>query len=225
MALTFPLPLADFLDLLPVAGVSFDLGEAMQSDETGGGELLVAELGARLWEGRVVLGAMDYREAQDAAALIDLIRAPGRSFLLADLRRRGPASDPAGTVLSAFNPFGPTRLANTQSGGREIVLTGLPASFVLSRGDRLAFDYGSPARCAWHRIVTGNTADSFGDSTGWMEVVPPIRPGVTGTPTVTLLRPALRAVYRPGSWQPGETRDRLVTGASFGWVQQLAGLA
>lgn len=199
MPLTFPLSLAAWQDLLPVAQMRLELDEAMQSDETGGGEVFAADIGAALWQGELVLAPSTRLLSSRHQALIAAVRSPGRPFHVTDLTRPYPAADPAGTVLGSFNAFAPTVLANSQNGGREIVLSGLHANYVLSPGDWLHFDYGSsPARRALHQVVTGNTADSFGDSTDWIEVVPPVRP-FTGTPAVTLARPSCKAVYVPGS--------------------------
>lgn len=214
MALTFPLSLASFLDALPIAACDFDLGEALQVDETGGGEQLIAELGARLWSGRYLLAPMTFDETTAARALIDLIRAPGRAFLATDLRQRGPRSDPTGAILGAATPT----LTATQTAGREITLAGLPAGYVLARGDMVGFSYATSKR-ALHRVVAGGTANGSG-TLAWAEVVPAVR-AFTGTPAVTLLRPVVKAVILPGSVQPGEWSARLVSGMSFGFIQTL----
>jgi hypothetical protein len=212
MALTFPLSLANFLDKLPVAACDFDLSEAMQADETGGGEQLLAELGARVWTGRYLMAPMTFDEATAASALIDLIRAPGRAFLATDLRQRGPRGDPLGVILGAATPT----VTATQAAGREITIAGLPAGYVLAPGDMLSFVYATSKR-ALHRVVVGGVA-SGGGTLAWAEVIPAVRT-FAGTPAVTLLRPVAKAVIQPGTFQPGEWRDRLVTGMSFGFAQ------
>lgn len=212
MALTFPLSLAAFLDLLPVAACDFDLGEALQGDETGGGEELLAELGARVWTGRYLLAPMTFDEATAAKALIDLIRAPGRAFLATDLRQKGPRGDPNGVILGASTPT----LTATQSAGREVTIAGLPAGYVLAPGDMLGFTYASTKR-ALHRVVVGGTANGAG-TLAWAEVIPAVR-AFTGTPAVTLVRPVAKAVIQPGSFQPGDWQNRLVSGMSFGFTQ------
>lgn len=212
MALTFPLSLTDFLDKLPVAACDFDLSEALMSDETGGGEQLLAGNGARLWSGRYLLAPMTFDEATAAKALIDLIRAEGRAFLATDLRQRGPRGDPNGVILGASTPT----LTATQTAGREITIAGLPAGYVLAPGDMVGFTYATSKR-ALHRVVVGGTANG-GGTLAWAEVIPAVR-AFTGTPAITLLRPVAKAVIGAGSFQPGEWRDRLVSGMSFGFMQ------
>lgn len=219
MALTFPLTLAQFVDLLPVASCRFDLGEALQTDETGGGEMLTSVLGARLWAGRYAMAPMTLDEATAAQGLIDLMRAPGAAFDATDLRQRGPRGDPAGTGLGGFAPV----ITATQSAGREITIGAAPPGYVLARGDLLAFGYGIGAtRRALHRVVTGGTA-GVGGTTGWIEVVPAVRAGWPAAAPVTLVRPTCKATLLPQSFEPGEWSNRLVTGLSFRFTQTLAG--
>ena len=218
MALTFPLALASFVDLLPIASCSFDLGEAMQVDETGGGEQLMSDLGARLWTGRYAMGPMTFDEATAAQALIDVIRASGRSFLATDLRQRGPRADPTGAGLTGYTPV----ISSVSSGDREIGITGAPPGYTLGRGDMLAFAYGTgTTRRALHRVVTGGTVNGLGDLPS-IEVVPALRSGLPVLPPLTFFRPACKAVILPGSFEPGDWRDRLVSGMSFRFVQTLA---
>ena len=56
--LTFPLPLDQFFDLLPVETLTFDPSESVEIDETGGGEVLKATLGPDLWQGQLDLTVM-----------------------------------------------------------------------------------------------------------------------------------------------------------------------
>lgn len=217
MALSFPLSLANFLDLLPVARSPFDPGEALQMDETGGGELVTSANGERLWSGQLVLDGLTYPEAAAATALLSLVRAAGRPFLVTDLRRLGPAADPWGTILGAATPV----ISGVQTGGRELRIDGLPAGYVLSRGDYLGFGYGpSSGRRALHQVVTGGAASGAGLSP-WLEVVPEVRAGWAAAAPVTLLRPACKAIYVPGSWSPGESARGTVTGMSIRFMQTL----
>lgn len=217
MALTFPLTLANFLDRLSVALMEFDLGEAMQVDETGRGEVLTASMGARLWQGQVDLAPRNFGADAPQSALIQAIRDPGRPFLMTDLSRPGPTADPAGVILGSATPV----LAATQAGGRQVQLTGLPAAYVLTPGDRFAFDYGSsPTRRALHEIVTGGVASGSGVSP-WAEVVPTVRAGWTGTPAVTMLRPACKAVILPGTARAARMLRNRAEGMSFRFIQTL----
>lgn len=218
MALTFPLPLEQFFDLLPIASLYLDLPESVSVSRTRGGELLQAETGTRLWEGEVRLGLMTAAEAAAVLPLLNLLRGAGRSFMLADPARPFPRLDPAGVQLGAV----PVQLAWVEPDRRDITLSGLPTGYRLSRRDLLGFAYGAdPVRHALHEVVSASgTAAS--DGTVSIEVSPPIRPGAgTGT-AVTLRRPSCKAIIVPGSFRAGSSRNGgLVEGLSFRVQQTL----
>lgn len=217
MALSFPLSTAQFMDLLPIREMTFELSEAMETDETGGGEILTADLGARLWQGEIILGDMMPDEADTALALIDLLRRAGGSFMVHDRARPWPGADWQGAGLSSASPT----IHALASSTRELRLAGLPAGYVLRPRDALAFSYGSnPTRYALHRLVAQVTANGSG-ITPQVEVVPNIRAGATVGAAVLLIKPACKAVIVPGSYQPGRRKARLTTGASFKWQQTL----
>ncbi|WP_323041581.1 hypothetical protein [Gemmobacter sp.] len=217
MALTFPLSTTQFMDLLPIKEMTFELSEAMETDETGGGEILTADLGARLWQGEIVLGDMTPDEADTALALIDLLRRAGGSFMVHDRARPWPRSDWKGAALATFSPT----IYALNAAPRELRIAGLPVGYVLRPRDALAFSYGSnPTRFALHRLVGSVTANASG-IVPQTEVVPNIRPGATVGAAVQLIKPACKAVIVPGSYQPGRRKARLTTGASFRWQQTL----
>lgn len=217
MAYTFPLSIAQFMDLLPVQEMTFDIPEAVEMSETGAGEILMADLGTRLWQGQITLGDMTPDEAADAISMIDLLRGAGASFFCHDTGRPGPRLDLDGSILGAAQPV----LNAVNANAREIRLSGLPAGYQLRRYDSIAFTYGAnPLRYARHRIVRGDDADGTG-LTGWLEVVPPIRPGWTLGSPVELIQPACKAVIVPKSVQPGRRRHTMTVGTGFKWVQTL----
>lgn len=217
MPLTYPLSLADFLLKLPLSRTPFDLGEAVAVEETAGGEMLTSGNGVRLWEGRLATEGLSYAEAAAVRALFGLVRAAGRPFLVTDLRQNGPAADPTGAILGAATPT----LSAVQSGGRELRIDGLPAGYVLSPGDYLSFTYdGSPGRQALHQVVVGGAASGAG-LTPWLEVVPEVRAGWSAAAPVTLVRPVCRAVFVPGSYEPGESARGVVNGLAIRFSQTL----
>lgn len=217
MALTFPLNTAQFMDLLPIREMTFDLSEAMETDETGGGEILTADLGTRLWQGEIILGDMTPDEADTVLALIDLLRRAGGSFMVHDRARPWPRADWQGVGLGGFSPM----IHALHASSRELRVTGLPPGYALRPRDALAFSYGSnPTRFALHRVVAAVSANGSG-LTPQIEVVPNIRPGASVGAAVQLIKPACKAVIVPKSWQPGRRKARLTTGASFRWQQTL----
>jgi len=217
MAITFPLGRTDFFTPLATAEVTFDLSEAMSATETGGGEIIRANYGPRLWQGRVTVRANTYLNLDRLLARAELLRQPGASFLVTPRHRQGPQADPEGTALGSASPTITGMAANT----REITLAGLPGGYVLTEGDLIGFTYlTSPTRYALHRIMETRTASGAGGISN-MEVSPPVRPGAVWPRPVTLVRPRCKAVVLPGSFEaPLMTRSPRAI-FSFAWRQTL----
>lgn len=215
-ALTFPLALDTFFASLMVSEITFDAPPQMELSQTGGGEQLGAEIGPQLWTGTVRLGILTRIDLSMPDVLLDLLRRPGASFLACDSRRPAPLADPVGATLGATVPT----IATLPPDPREISLTGLPAAYVLSRGDYLGWSY-SGGRRALHRVVDVTVTASGGGVSPVFEITPPIRPGVTTGTAVTLVRAACKAKIKPGSVSKGTTRKTITEGVSFDFVQTL----
>ncbi len=214
--LTFPLALDTFFASLMVSEITFDAPPQMELSQTGGGEQLGAEIGPQLWTGTVRLGILTRMELSMPDVLLDLLRRPGASFLAFDTRRPAPLADPVGAILGATVPT----IATLPSDPREISLTGLPAGYVLSRGDYLGWSYDSGRR-ALHRVVDVTVTASGAGLSPVFEITPPIRPGVTTGTGVTLVRAACKAKIKPGSVTKGSSRKTITEGLSFDFVQTL----
>ncbi|MGV8949696.1 MAG: hypothetical protein ACOH2M_01240 [Cypionkella sp.] len=207
MALTFPLSTANFMDLLKVHQMRMDTPEQVEVNQTGGGEILRADLAPMLWRGEVRLGAQTRKEAADPDVLLDLLRPAGRSFYAYDTRRPAPLLDPKGLLLGANIPT----IYALVAGGRELRLQSLPAGYVLSRGDYLSFDYGTaPIRRALHRVVDATVTVAGTGITPVFEVTPPLRAGANTGAVVTLIKASCKAVLLPGTVDKG-TSQRVVT--------------
>ncbi|WP_347268184.1 hypothetical protein [Paracoccus sp. (in: a-proteobacteria)] len=218
MAYSFPLSIAQFMDKLPIHAISLDLTEAVEMSETGGGEILTAELGARLWRGRIDLADMTPDEAADVLPLIDILRRPGASFMVHDASRPGPRLDADGATLGAAIPV----LSQVASNNRDIRLTGLPPNYRLRPHDWIGFSYGSnPLRLALHRGVTAVQASAIGAIAGWWEITPHIRPGFATGTAVTLVKASCKAVIVPKSVRAGQRQATLTRGVSFEFIQTL----
>lgn len=201
MALTFPLSYAAFFETLPVARATFRLTDSAAATETAGGEFVEVSTGVRLWEMGVTLPRATAADMTQAAALIELLRRPGASFLGGPPQYVGPRADPAGAVLGAATPT----LTSVNANMRDIALGGLPIGYVLSPGDFLSFDYGG--RQALHRCIGAAVANGSGQIAA-IEVDPAIRPGWSASAPVRLINPRAKFKILPGQltgavWGPG----------------------
>lgn len=215
--LNFPTALDTFFASLPIAKATFECPESLEMSESGAGDLLTADIGERLWQGEVTLGKITRDEDADAITLIDALRT-GRSFCVFDVRRPYPRADWLGAVLGASA----VTIHALPSNNRQVRLTGLPAGYVLRRGDYLGWDYGTnPVRRALHKVVDDTiTADGSG-TTAAFEVLPNVREGATVGTAVRLTRPWCTAIIVPGSVTTGTASATLTEGARFHWRQTL----
>ena len=218
MAMTFPLTLNGFWNLLPIESCPFDLPEMVQVSRSRGGELMQAEIGTRLWSADVRLGWMLPDEAAEVMPLINLLRG-GASFMACDPLRRRPRLDPTGSILGSAA----VQINSLAANSRELTLKGLPAGYTLRRNDLLAFSYGTaPVRFALHQIVSASAVASAGGVTPMIEVVPPLRPGATVGAAVALTHPSCKVQMVPRSFQAGAQRaGGLIEGVSFQIMQTL----
>lgn len=219
MTLTFPVALADFADILPAANVTCYLPEQMQQSRTAGGEQLTADMGERLWSGRINLGNLTRTEIGRPEAVIAALRQAGRPFLMYDRRRPNPLLDPTGAILGAAS----VTILALPTDLREIRLQGLPSGYTLSAGDYLSFSYTtlSITRQALHKVVDTTVVANGSGNTPAFEVVPAIRVGAAVGAAVTLRKPFCRAVMVAGSATEATGRSTLYEGLGFDWVQSL----
>jgi hypothetical protein len=213
--ITYPMSLPAFFGGLRVASCTFSLPEALQFEETGGGEVVTAALGVRLWQGEVTLAADHHGGMAAAEAAVSAVREAGASFFAFPSHKPAPAVDPDGRFLGASVP----QIASLPS-ARSLSLSGLPAGYVISAGDFLSFAYGTPARFALHQVVIGGAAGAAG-VTGEMAVTPAIRPGAVVGAAVALVRPFARVRYLPGSLRPASYGPAIGQGLSFSFRQTL----
>lgn len=219
MAYTFPLTLAQFFDGLPIESAMFDLGEALEMGETGGGEILTADVGARLWKCDVEIALQPYFTAEQIKAKINLLRYAGRSLIVHPIPMVAPQYDPTGSILGGGASA--VSLIAVNANNREIKLGGLPVGYQLTIGDKLSFQYGSnPVRYALHEVASNGVADGTG-ATGWFELTSFIRPGYALLSNVKLIKPEMKAVLIPGSFSAGKSGGQVTQGMKFSLVQTL----
>ena len=217
MAIGYPLLRSEFLDLAEISTGTFYLAESRQFNMNGGGHILDASLGSRLWTGEISVTAAKHQELAKIEALLELLTEPGASFLAYDKRCLWPYADPTGSILGASTPtLGAVNVNNV-----DVTIAGLPVGYVLTRGDMFSFSYlSSPLRRALHRIVSGATADGSGNAT--VQVVPAIRSGYTLATAVAFNKPIMKAKIVPGSYKAAYgSPGKLSAGTTFQFTQTL----
>lgn len=215
MALSFPLSPAQFFDLLPIRAFRMKPGDNRTFTETGGGELISAGRGQRLWQGEVTLDLDIHSTIAGLDATLSLLEQTGASFLIYDPRKPYPSMDPSGSIISGASPV----IATLNANNRELTVSGLPAGYVITRGDLIGWTYGAnPLRYAVHRVVTGGAANGSGVSPS-LEVTPFVRQGVSTGAAVSLVRPVIKAKLPQADYGGG--RSVISEGGTFQFTQTL----
>lgn len=211
MAITFPVSLASFFSNIGIASCEFDLTEAYETSETGGGEILRADYGPRLWEGMATVKPYTAELAEDVLARIRMLREARATFFVTPIHYPKPRDMLTGPVCT-IDALG--------GDGRSLRLSGLANGSQLRRGDFLTFVYGSgPVRYALHQLV--EDALVLGGLTPFFEVIPAIRPGAVVSQTVALSAPFCKAIIVPASFQLGGMAPLITRPGSFRWRQTL----
>ncbi len=111
------------------------------------------------------------------------------------------------------------RIDTLDANNRELTLKDTPSGYVISQGDLLGFSYGSnPMRYAFHRVVTGATANASG-ITPKIEVIPFIRQGAAAGAVVTLVKPVCKAKIMVAEY--GASTATVSAGGTINWMQTL----
>lgn len=215
MVQTLPMPLAEFWSPLRVASLTLGLPAAAEISRTAGGEIIVAELGARLWTARVTLAPIGIEDAAALQVKLRLLLRAGATVFVSPRVGDYPARDPNGVIAESN-----VTIADLPAGNQTLSLAGLPAGYALSAGDYLAFSYSDPSLQAFHQLVSEARADVSG-IVAEVEIVPQLRPGATIGTSVTLAKPAFRALLVPGSLNEGSLQRTRLSGISFDLIQTL----
>ena len=201
MSLAFPLPLAEWQDLLRQSEIVFGAFRPEVVQELAGGASIPAALGPTRWQGTLSLAPALHRDAALVEARLALLVDQAGSFLLSDPRFEGPAAG-----LGAGTPT----VGSISGDRREISLAGYTGT--VTAGDLLSWAYGSnPVRYTMHRAVTGAVDD------GVFEVTPAVPDAAVTGAVVELARPVCKA--RLVTSQFGAGRGVTTSGMSISWRQ------
>lgn len=213
MALTYPLPLAQFGNLLRVSRLALHCPSPMSNAQTAAGEVLRARLGASLWRGEVGLTFERQVNTRGIRGLLDALLDEHASFIFSPHDYYGPASDLRGVGLYGSTPT----LDGVTSGGR-VRFAGLPPGYRLTSDDLVSWTYGSgPVRYAFHRLLEGGVASGAGQLT--VAVWPHVRIGWAQGAAANFVTPRMKAVMLDRD--PGVSAGMFHSGASFEFVQTL----
>lgn len=205
MALVFPLAVADFADVIGVAKVTWLLQDYRERSGMASGQILDADLAPQLWTGAVTLAEKAHYDARKIEAMINAVIRSNGSVYLYDPRTAYPFADRDGSTLGSASVA-----IDTLPDKKSMSLKGLPAGYVLTAGDYLAFDYGDPARRAFHEISQDATADGSGVTPAF-EVSPFLPDQAAVDAAVTLVKPAMKCRIDPGSFSGGASTSNITT--------------
>ncbi len=124
-----------------------------------------------------------------------------------------PKSDPAGVgLLGAM-----VMLLSISASRAAVALSGLPAGYKLTTGDKFSFAYGE-------RFYFGEFSETavaaLDGTTAQIAVFPNLPAGAAAGVAVTLIKPACKVVIVPGSYKVGEISGRFTQGGSFQIIQK-----
>lgn len=219
--ITFP---RDLPEAFGVTGLAFQLVPMQELSPLRSGGQIALDLGPSLWMAQWQCDRLNEQRLGVARAWLDTLSSLN-PFYAFDMLREYPfayrQSRWQGLTVGG-DPFdGTCLLTDVASNGVEIDLEALPAGFVLTPGDYLAFDYGDSNELrALHRVSASKIANGSGVALA-LEVRPRVRPGWQENATVQLYRAACKMLIVPQSVNDGEVRRPGVGPLSFQGVQTL----
>lgn len=216
MTVIYPYSLAWLADILPISSVVWDIKRNDIISGKGSGRIWQTELADPLWIVDIELDDATYtRDAKRYAARIRKLHGAQEAFFLYDPVSQYPASDPNGSVLGAAV----VSIASIGADSGSLSLTGLPAGYQLTDGDKFSLTYGVPTLYAFFEVSEPVVADATG-TTPEFGIFPHIEPEIAAGMVVTLARPYCRMIIEPESHRPGRARRTLTEGAGFRAIQQ-----
>lgn len=152
---------------------------------TAGGVTVVKDLGPLLWQVSYVTERLLHDAAGALEADLLSLANGGQAFIGHDPRRVAPASNKTAPLLGVT-------VHSVQANRLALRLTGLPAAFVVTKGDWVSINDGINLHLlrAVETVVAAGTGLS-----PWFEVRPGLRPGISvGQPVTLRFAPALFSV-------------------------------
>lgn len=195
MAVTFPIQ-------MPSDGFSvsrFRLVPVSTRNRTRGGATFGTTIGTSYWAISVTTWPMYRQEQGKWLAFFDVLRGNVKAMLLYNPGREYPSAykNFDGLVKAGTSTPFTGQAALSSISANAVGLNGLPANFILSRGDLLGLVENN--RYSLHRIVEDRVANGSG-ATSVFQIEPPIPGGLfTIAAAVDLYRPKVEAILDDGS--------------------------
>lgn len=187
----------DLATILPANSVKFRLDYGQELSGRGSGEIIAADLRPARWMAQISAEVIDHDRLAAIQAMVEQLDGAIGTFLLWDQSKLYPATDPTGSIVGASA----VKIKTVGSNGKSFALKGLPAAYVLTRGDLIQVTYAG-GRISLHRVMEATvTADGSGD-TAEFEVRPRIIAGMATDDVVNLKKPCGEFKMLPGSWDP-----------------------
>lgn len=206
------LPLTAVFDLLPISRVVWDRQDNNELSGMGSGAFWEAELAPSLWTGDVSFERRTTADLKQTAALIRRLRATKQAFMMCDPLSVYPAADPAGLILGNSN----VTIREIAASRFVIPLQGLPASYVLTAGDKLQVPFATK-----HAFLeVSETVVASAGGTADVLISPNLPTPIQAGAAVILKRPACPVRIVPDTHNPGTARRHLTEGAGFKVIEK-----
>lgn len=216
MAITYPLSRSSFIDLLPIQSIVPGNMRKELFSGLGNGNIIAAEYAPYSRLLQFNLRPVIYDDEPEIKGLIESLEGSIGTFYTYFPPKLYPKYDPTGSILGSNT----VTIDDIGGDNKSLLLTGLPVGYQLNIGDFLSFDFGTPAKRAFHRILETATADGSG-TTGQFEITPNVYSGTIADIEVTLKIPEMKCRMMPNSYNEGQIQGQHVEGISFQAVQVL----
>ena len=182
-------------DILEITSINWKPHRNDEIEGLGSGQILTAELATPLWTAEVVTPLQTFAEGRKLRAILNGLTKPNKDFFLYDPIGGYPALDPTGSIVAAAT----VTVHSVVSG--QIRLAGLPNGYTLTPGDYFHVEWGTaPVRRGFFEVSVPVTA-AVGGTTPLFDVFPYPMSGVVAGVPVTIVKPAMKAKFIPGSVQ------------------------
>ncbi|TCT28160.1 hypothetical protein [Martelella mediterranea] len=205
-------PLEAIFDHLPISKFVLDVQRNDELSGQGSGELLAAELAPPLWKATITLDDGRNNDLKRAAALIRSLSGSRDAFMVCDPTSLWPQDDFEGRILGAAN----VQVRATGADRSVALLSGFPAGYLMSIGDKIQFIQGSLT--SYHE-VRGTVSANAGGLVD-LPVFPLLPFSLTTAANVTLIRPAFAAIVTTGGHKPGTASSSLTRGGQIEVIQK-----